>query len=214
LDEKTLVEAACRGDVLAFNQLVLHYQGVAYNVAFRILGQGPAAEDATQEAFLAAYRAIGAFRKGSFQAWLLRIVTNKCLDQIRDAKRHSTLSLDAVPVESDHVFYVVDPAESPHQAVERRALASALQEAILTLPPEQRTVLVLTDLQGLSYEEVAQVLGISLGTVRSRLSRARARLRDQLFVRREALPAWVEQARSAPSAPDILRPATTRKVQQ
>jgi RNA polymerase sigma-70 factor (ECF subfamily) len=194
MDEQALVDAARRGDVPAFNQLVLRYQRVAYNVAFRILGQADAAEDATQEAFLSAYRAIGTLRGGSFQTWLLRIVTNKCLDQLRARKRRPTLALDALPVEPDYLSYLADPGESPHQAAERQALAQVLQAAILALPPDQRRVVVLADVQGLTYRQVAEVLGISLGTVKSRLSRARAQLRDRLLARREVLPAWVRQA--------------------
>ncbi len=194
MDEHELVEAARRSDVPAFNQLVLRYQSRVYNVAFRILGQAEAAEDATQEAFLSAYRAIGAFRGGSFQAWLLRIVTNKCLDQLRTQKRQPTLALDALVAEPDHLFYLADPAESPHQAVERQTLADTLQAAILALPPDQRMVVVLVDVQGLAYTEVAEVLAISLGTVKSRLSRARACLRDRLLAHRDVLPEWIHPA--------------------
>jgi RNA polymerase sigma-70 factor (ECF subfamily) len=200
MDEQALVDAARRGDVPAFNDLVLRYQSRAYNVAFRILGQAEAAEDATQEAFLSAYRAIGAFRGGSFQTWLLRIVTNKCLDQLRTRKRRPTLALDALLVEPEYLSYLAGPAESPHQAVERQALAQVLQTAILALPPGQRTVVVLADVQGLTYAEVAEVLGISLGTVKSRLSRARACLRDRLLARREVLPAWTHSAGQEPPA--------------
>lgn len=193
MDEQAFVDAACQGHVPAFNQLVLRYQGVAYNVAYRILGQADAAEDATQEAFLSAYRAIGTLRGGSFQNWLLRIVTNKCLDQLRTRKRRSMLTLDGLPVQPEYLPYLAHPGESPHQAVERQELARVLQEAILALPPGQRAVVVLADVQGLRYQEVAEVLGISVGTVKSRLSRARGSLRDRLLARREALPAWIPQ---------------------
>jgi RNA polymerase sigma-70 factor (ECF subfamily) len=191
MDEQAFVDAACQGDVPAFNQLVLRYQGVAYNVAFRILGQADAAEDATQEAFLSAYRAIGTLRGGSFQNWLLRIVTNECLDQLRTGKRRSMLALDGLPAEPEYLSHLADPGESPHQAVERQELARVLQEAILALPPGQRSVVVLADVQGLTYQEVAEVLAISVGTVKSRLSRARGSLRDRLLACREALPAWI-----------------------
>jgi RNA polymerase sigma-70 factor (ECF subfamily) len=194
MDEQALVDAARRGDVPAFNHLVLRYQRVAYNVAFRILGQADAAEDATQEAFLSAYQSIGTLRTNSFRSWLLRIVTNKCLDQLRAKKCRPTLDLDALPVESGYLSFLGDPAESPHQAAERQALSQVLQEAIVALSADQRTVVVLVDVQGLTYAEAAQVLGLSLGTVKSRLSRARACLRDHLLARWEALPAWVPLA--------------------
>jgi hypothetical protein len=102
MDDQALVDAACRANIPAFNQLALRHQGVAYNVAFRILGEVAAAEDATQEAFLSAYRAIGGFRRGSFRTWVLRIVTNKCLDQLRTEKRRPTLALDALLVEPEY----------------------------------------------------------------------------------------------------------------
>jgi RNA polymerase sigma-70 factor (ECF subfamily) len=191
MDEQAFVDDACQGDVTAFNQLVLRYQGVAYNVAFRILGRADAAEDATQEAFLSAYRAIGTLRGGSFKNWLLRIVTNKCLDQLRTRKRRPTLAMDGLPVEPEYLSHLADPGESPQQAVERLELAQVLQVAILALPPGQRSVVVLADVQGLTYQQVAEVLEISLGTVKSRLSRAQGSLRARLLARRGALPAWI-----------------------
>jgi RNA polymerase sigma-70 factor (ECF subfamily) len=217
MDEQALVDAARRGDVPAFNHLVLRYQRVAYNVAFRILGQADAAEDATQEAFLSAYQSIGTLRTNSFRSWLLRIVTNKCLDQLRAKKCRPTLDLDALPVESGYLSFLADPAESPHQAAERQALAQVLQAAIGTLPPDQRAVVVLADVQGLSYRETAEVLDISLGTVKSRLSRARARLRDWLLARQEALPTWIQPPRRDAPAPvprgaHLERPVTLNRA--
>jgi RNA polymerase sigma-70 factor (ECF subfamily) len=193
MDEQAILDAARQGDTPAFNQLVLRYQRAAYNVAFRILGRADAAEDATQEAFLAAYRAIGTLRGDAFKTWLLRIVTNKCLDQLRARKRRPTLALDGLPLEPEYLYYLADPGESPHEAAERQALAQVLQEAILALSPDQRAVVVLADIQGLTYKETAEVLELSLGTVKSRLSRARARLRDRLLARQDLLPGWIHQ---------------------
>jgi RNA polymerase sigma-70 factor (ECF subfamily) len=129
------------------------------------------------------------FRGGSFKAWLLRIVTNACYDQLRKKKRRPTSSLDDLPVEADHSVYLHDPAEKPDEYVERQELGFTIQAGISTLPVEQRTVLVLSDVQGLSYMEIAEVMDISLGTVKSRLSRGRARLRDYLVEQGELLPA-------------------------
>jgi RNA polymerase sigma-70 factor (ECF subfamily) len=129
------------------------------------------------------------FRGGSFKAWLLRIVTNACYDQLRSKQRRPTTSLDDLPVETDHTTYLRDPAKLPDELVERQELNRLIQDGILALPVEQRLVLVLSDVQGLPYQEIAQVTGISLGTVKSRLSRGRAKLRDYLQDRGELLPA-------------------------
>jgi len=188
-DEGALIESARKGDVRAFNQLVLLYQSMAFNVAYRILSDPDAAADASQEAFLSAYKALHQFRGGSFKSWLLRIVTNACYDQLRYKQRRPTSSLDDLPVEADHTYYLEDKAEQPDEYVERRELNRLIQAGIADLPYEQATVLVLSDVQGMSYNEIADSLDLSLGTVKSRLSRARARLRDFLEEKGELLPA-------------------------
>jgi len=188
MDEQALIDAARKGDARAFNQLVLLYQGMAYNVAYRILTDPDAASDATQDAFLSAFKAMRKFRGGSFKAWLLRIVTNACYDQLRRKKRRPASSLDDLPVEADHSPYLNDPSELPDEYVERQELGRTIQAGIATLPVEQRIVLVLSDVQGFSYNEIAEVTGLSLGTVKSRLSRGRSRLRDYLMEQREHLP--------------------------
>jgi len=189
MDEKALIDAARRGDVGSFNQLVLSYQSMAYNLAYRILSDRDAAADATQDAFLSAFKAMGKFRGGSFKAWLLRIVTNACYDQLRLKQRRPATSLDALLVlEPAPVQSLTDPGESPEEYVVRQELRGAIQVGIGILPPEQRIALVLSDVQGLSYQEIAEVTGASLGTVKSRLSRARSKLRDFLLEQRELLP--------------------------
>jgi RNA polymerase sigma factor (sigma-70 family) len=172
MDEETLIASARKGDARAFNQLVLLHQSMAYSVAYRVLGDPDAAADATQDAFLSAYKAIGKFRGGSFKAWMLRIVTNSCYDQLRIKQRRPTEPLDDMQVEEDHVSWLQDPAEQPDQYVERRQLNAALHAAIRKLPLEQRIVVVLSDVQGLNYQEIVQATGLSLGTVKSRLSRS------------------------------------------
>jgi len=188
MDEQALIASAQEGSVPAFNQLVLLYQSRAYNLAYRILNNPDAAADATQDAFFSAYKAMPKFRGGSFKAWLLRIVTNACYDQLRVKKRRPTSSLDDLPVEADHSNYLRDPAEGPDQYAERRELNQMIHAAIQTLPLEQRLVLVLSDIQGLSYQEIAEVAELSLGTVKSRLSRGRAKLRNHLQQSGELLP--------------------------
>ena len=181
-DEQDLVRAAKRGDLAAFNQLVLMYQGQAYNVAYRLLGDPDAAADATQDAFIKAFRRLHQHRGGSFRSWLLRIVTNTCLDMLRKQKRRPTQPLEpqSDEEEPDRLPRWQSNAESPEEVLLRKEIHWAVQEGLSHLSPEHRTVVVLSDIEGLSYEEIAQVLGIPVGTVKSRLSRARARLRDYL----------------------------------
>ncbi len=191
MDEQTLIAAAQQGNLNAFNQLVLTYQSSIFNTAYRILGDREAAADATQEAFLSAFRAIRHFRGGSFKAWLLRIVTNACYDQLRARQRRPTASLDAMLLNPDQPAPGLEraTAESPHEVAERHELGALIQRGLDTLPYEQRVTLVLIDIEGLSYEEAANVLATNLGTIKSRLSRARAALRDFLVQQGELVPA-------------------------
>ncbi len=187
MDEQALIASARTGNPDAFNTLVRSYQDMAYNVAYRIVGHPDAAADATQDAFLAAYRALPAFRGGSFRAWLLRIVTNACYDQLRLRQRRPQTSLEDMVDDPDYAPALTDPSETPEEALLRRDLMQAMETAIAKLPFDQRVTLVLCDVQGMSYEEVAATMGASLGTVKSRLSRARAHVRDSLTQGREPL---------------------------
>jgi RNA polymerase sigma-70 factor (ECF subfamily) len=189
VDEKALIAAARRGDTHSFNQLVSHYQDMVYNVAYRILGDAQAAADASQDTFLSAYQAVGKFKGGSFKAWLLRIATNSCYDQLRVQKRRPTSSLEAVYTDSDPSSHFVNGRESPEDHALREELGQTIQRGIASLPPEQRVTLVLSDVQGLSYSEIAEATGASVGTVKSRLSRGRSKLRDYLLEQTELLPA-------------------------
>jgi RNA polymerase sigma-70 factor (ECF subfamily) len=168
-----------------------------YNVALRIMGDAPAAADATQEAFISAYKGLRAFRGGSFKSWLLRTVTNACYDALRYSKRRPSTSLDALGDDPDGPTgdsasagfdeFVASDEESPAAAAERAELRRAIAKGMRLLPPDQRVVFVLSDVQGMSYEEVADATQTSLGTVKSRLSRARAKLRDYLLTQTELL---------------------------
>ena len=187
MDEQALIQAAQRGDLNAFNELVLLYQSRVYNLAYRIMGEGDSAADATQEAFISAHRAIGGFRGGSFRAWLMRIVTNACYDELRRRKRRPSSSLDALYVTdaAPEAEYFVDGGERPEAYAQRQDLNRALDAGLQTLPDDQRTVLVLSDVQGYDYGEIAEITGAALGTVKSRLSRARAKMRDYLLAQGE-----------------------------
>jgi RNA polymerase sigma-70 factor (ECF subfamily) len=188
-DEQTLIANAQRGDLDAFNQLVIHYQSLAYHVAYRVLSDADAAADAAQDAFLRAYRAIGQCRGGSFKSWLWRIVTNTCYDQLRARQRQPTASLEALLVsDSAPGPSFVDHAESPEAYTERQELNRAIQAGINTLPPDQRIALTLCDVAGMNYQEIAEITRVSLGTVKSRINRARTKLRDYLLAQQELLP--------------------------
>ncbi|MBN1580421.1 MAG: sigma-70 family RNA polymerase sigma factor [Anaerolineae bacterium] len=189
MDETALIAAAQGGDRRAFNELVVHYQTLIYNVAYRILGDPDRAADATQEAFISAYRGIGRFHGGSFKGWLMRIVTNACYDQLRVKKRRPTASLDAI-VYSDQEESQLQGSqqERPEEYVDQQELGQLIQRGLETLPAEQRAIVVLIDIQEFQYDQVSEALGISLGTVKSRLSRGRRKLRDFLQSSAELLP--------------------------
>ncbi|MCL4506142.1 MAG: sigma-70 family RNA polymerase sigma factor [Chloroflexi bacterium] len=199
MDEPALIQSAQRGDINAFNTLVLAYQSQVYNVAFRIMGDEAPAADAAQETFISAYRSIRSFRGGSFKSWLLRTVTNACYDALRYNKRRPATSLDAFGEDSDsssggpagagYEELIASAEESPSEAAERSELRHAITRAIKLLPADQRITFVLSDVQGMSYDEIADAMQTSLGTVKSRLSRARARLRDYLLNETELIGA-------------------------
>jgi RNA polymerase sigma-70 factor (ECF subfamily) len=184
MDELALIRAARRGDLDAFNQLVVAYQTRVYNLAYRLMGETHIAADATQDAFIRAWHELHTFKEGSFAAWLLRIATNLCYDELRRLKRRPQTSLDTPEGE----IRFVSPIENPEQAAQRSELNRAIQGCLDALPDDQRAVAVLSDVQGYDYQAMADVTGVPIGTVRSRLSRARARLRDCLAAWRELLP--------------------------
>ncbi|HEC34136.1 MAG TPA: sigma-70 family RNA polymerase sigma factor [Chloroflexi bacterium] len=189
MGETTLIQAAQRGNLDAFNELVLTYQHRVYNLAYRILGDPAAASDATQDAFIAAYRKISTFRGGSFPSWLLRIVANRCYDELRRQKRRPITPWEEFgDVDTETNPALINGSESPEEHVQRWELARVLQAAITSLPADQRVVLVLSDVEGMAYAEIGAAVGIPVGTVKSRLARARARLRDLLQAQGELLP--------------------------
>jgi len=191
MDESGLISAAQQGDLDSFNRLVLAYQELIYNQAYRVMGETNAADDATQEAFIAAFRKLNTYRGGSFRAWLLRIVTNICYDELRRRKRHPTTQLEPLDDAGEEIEspnWIADPSETPEETAERIELGQAIQRCIDGLPPEFRVVVALVDIQGLDYSEVSEVIGKPLGTVKSRLARARTRLRRCLQGFRELLP--------------------------
>lgn len=176
-DDEALVRAAQHGDLDAYNRLVRTYERQAYAVALRLMRQPELAEDVTQDAFIQAYRALDTFRGGSFRAWLMRIVTNRCYDVLRSATRRAADSLDDQMFEAaPHWSSIAAPDDPVGRAIEAE-LGRLLEGALADLPDDQRLAVVLCDMQGYTYEEAAESMGVAIGTVKSRLSRARSALR-------------------------------------
>lgn len=176
--DERLVSLSKDGSLDAFNSLVERHQSAVYNLCLRILGHRQAAEDATQEAFLSAFRALPQFVGGNFRSWLLRIAANESKDEMRRRSRKDAFA------SLSEMFDNFDPAVEPPDGrpgadllLERKEQAVALQRALLRLPFDQRQAIVLSDLHGFPYEEVARATGASLGTVKSRIHRGREHLR-------------------------------------
>lgn len=191
MDEPALIQTAQRGDLDSFNTLILHYQDMVFHTALRILGDEDQASDAAQEAFISAFRSISTFRGGSFKAWLMRTVTNACYDELRRQKRRPTTPLEPDTEdgeEMDSPRWLADPNMTPAEKSEADELEHAIQHCLDALPTEFRTVVVLADIQGMDYSEVATASRVPLGTIKSRLARARLRLRECLRGFEELLP--------------------------
>ena len=193
MDEQSLIRSAKKGDVAAFNRMVLEYQERAYNLALRMMHDDTSAQDAVQVSFISAWEKIKTFRGGSFQAWILRIVANNCYDELRRRKRRPQTDLNLVDAESggekEDPEWMKDASESPEDRVIRRELEEAIQRCIDSLPRAFKAVVILVDVQGMDYQSASEVVRVPLGTIRSRLARARQRIQDCLQGFRELLPA-------------------------
>ncbi|MBQ6465148.1 MAG: sigma-70 family RNA polymerase sigma factor [Oscillospiraceae bacterium] len=176
--EETCIRQILNGDVNAFEGLVTAYEKNAYNLALRMLGDPQDAEDVTQEAFLKAYQSLSSFRLDSrFSVWLYRIVSNLCLDQLRRRQRRPEQSLTVENDEGEEAQQdVPDENFSPEALLERKLTREAVRRGLDALPDEQRQILLLRELEGMSYEEIGQALSLEPGTVKSRIFRARKRL--------------------------------------
>lgn len=192
MDEQALIHDAQGGNLDAFNSLILHYQDSVYSTALRIMGDEDLAADAAQEAFISAFKSISSFRGGSFKAWLMRTVTNACYDELRRQKRRPTTPLEPDSEEGDEMDsprWLADSSMTPDQKAEADELEHALQHCLNNLPLEFKTVVVMADIQGMDYSEVSVAVRVPLGTIKSRLARARLRLRECLQGFAELLPA-------------------------
>lgn len=177
-EEQAVVRRVLNGDVNAFEALVTAYEKNVYNLALRMTGNPEDAADMTQEAFLKAYNSLESFRGDSkFSVWLYRIVSNVCLDFLRRRSRRGTVSLSAEGDDGEDVqLDIPDEEQSPEALLERRMTREAVRRGLDALPPDSRQILLLREIQGLRYEEIAAALDIEVGTVKSRIFRARKRL--------------------------------------
>lgn len=174
-DEKTIVEKAKKGDERAFEALVTQYERLVYAIAFKLLGSGPDAEDAAQETFIRVYRGLPSFRgESKFSVWLYRLTNNVCVDMLR-RKNVPQVSLSAGEDE-EGALAISDGRFSPESELEKKQLRQAVERALASLPEPYRQALVLREMAGQRYEEIAQTLDIDIGTVKSRIFRARRRL--------------------------------------
>lgn len=189
--ETALIEAAQRGDLDAFNQLVLKYQDMMYRIALRTLNDEAGADDAAQNAMIQAFRNIKSFRGGSFRSWLARVTVNASYDEMRRWRRQPSVSLDQVNSDGEEIEslpWMVDLSDGPEEQFGVTELRGALQACVKSLIPDYRLVVVLVDVEGMSYEEAARIADIPVGTVKSRLARARGQLRKTLQSYQNLLP--------------------------
>lgn len=176
--DERLIFAAARGDLDAFNSLVGRHERSVLNLCWRMLGSLPEAEDASQETFIKAWTNAKSFKGGAVRPWLLRIATNTCYDALRSRGRKATGSLDALEYESEPDWSTQSDPVDPVRFAETGDLSRVLEAALAQIPDDQRLAVTLCDIQGLPLAEAAKVMEISLGTVKSRLFRGRAKLRD------------------------------------
>ena len=189
-EEQILIARVREGDLASFNSLVLTYQDAVFTVAYRIMGDEMSAADAAQDTFITAYRRLETYKGGNFRAWLLKITTNTCYDALRYLKRRPATPLDDLAGgEYDDGPPIADPAITPEQAAQDSELSAAIQDCINALSVDQRIALVMSDVEDYSYQEIADTAGVQIGTVKSRLSRARANVRQCLQAVKELLPA-------------------------
>jgi len=186
-----LIESAQRGDLGSFNQLALKYQDMMYRIALRTLNDESAADDAAQNAMIQAFRNIKSFRGGSFRSWLARVTVNASYDEMRRWRRQASVSFEQFNAEGEEIEslpWMMDHTAGPEERFDSVELRDALQQCVKALTPDYRLVVVLVDVEGMSYEEVARVADIPVGTVKSRLARARGQLRKSIQSYRNLLP--------------------------
>ena len=188
MDETILIQKSQQGDMDAFEQLLLRYEKKVYTIAYKYMGNAEDASDLAQEALIKAYQSIGTFRgESSFATWIGRITANRCLDELRKRKRLQTTSLDEeLELEEGSVQKeIASEKDTPEQHTIRQETVQYVQHKLAQMREEYRLVLVLRELEGHSYEDIAEMLNCSLGTVKSRISRARNYLKELVLADRQ-----------------------------
>lgn len=191
MNEDLLIQSAQSGDLDAFNQLILRYQNLLFSISLRILGDEDTAADALQEALISAFRKLNTFRGGSLRSWLARIVVNSCYDELRRKRRQAAVSFEQLDADGEEIepdYWLIDRSadlEAQYEAIE---LESAIHKCLSSLPVDYRAVFVLVDVECMSYEEAAAVVRVPIGTVKSRLARARMQMRTALQSFGDLLP--------------------------
>nr|WP_294682728.1 sigma-70 family RNA polymerase sigma factor [uncultured Anaerotignum sp.] len=186
--EMRLVKKAKQGDLHAFEELILQHEKIVYNVALRMMNHSEDAKDISQEVFLKAYRNIKNFdERSQFSTWLYRITANTCIDEMRKRKGKQSFSLEEELENEEGSMrrQIADEGETPEESLLRQEQKSEILQALDSLSPEHKTAVILRDIKGLSYEEIAELLELSLGTVKSRISRGRSQLKQEFIKLRE-----------------------------
>jgi len=183
MEESRLIQRASNGDAAAFNSLMGMHERRMYAVALRMCGNPEDAQDCLQEAMLRVYRAISGFKaQSSFSTWVYRITMNTCLDELRKRKNRPNTSLDSL---LDSGWSPIDRGESPERRTMRREMRRSLMACMSELPDDMRAAVLLRDVQGYSYDEIASMLNVNVGTIKSRISRGREKLREKISARPE-----------------------------
>jgi RNA polymerase sigma-70 factor (ECF subfamily) len=191
MNEDQLIQSAQRGDLDAFNQLILRYQNLLFSIALRILADEDSASDALQDALISAFRKINMFRGGSLRSWLARIVINACYDELRRKRRQPAVPFEQIDADGEEIepdYWLMDSSAGLEEQYESTELERAIQKCLSSLPPDYRIVFVLVDVECMSYEEAAEAVHVPIGTVKSRLARARMQMRKALQSFGDLLP--------------------------
>lgn len=202
-EEKALIKAAQRGDLNAFNALIHRYQNLLFGIALRMLGDEDVASDAVQEALVSAFSKFDSFRGGSLRSWLARVTVNACYDEMRRKRRQREVPIEQFNMEGEEVedlTWMIDPAPRPEEQFDSLELENAIQHSLNRLTPAYREVVVLVDIEGLSYEEASMAARVPVGTVKSRLARARLQMRSALQGFKDLLPAQYTMGISQPAS--------------
>lgn len=176
--EKTLIEKCKNNDINAFEKLIFDYQKKVFNICYRYLENYDDASELAQEVFIKIYKGISGFKEQSLlSTWIYKITVTTCIDEIRKRKKYNTVSID----DTERIIEIVDYDDSPCENIEKQEVKKEILNAINRLNEEHKTVIILRDIQGLSYEEIAQSLDVPLGTIKSRIKRARENIKQYLL---------------------------------